>query len=141
MKRLATLSAAAVIGLGAIASTGAEARGRGGAIAAGVIGGVAAGALLGAATSNSYAAPAYGYPAYGYDEAPVYRTRRVVRSYDYDMSTCLPISLAVSCAATITATRQSARATPGVARPTTAVGSLPATDDNERLRFSGAVHH
>ena len=51
-----------------------------------MIGGLAAGALLGAATSNAYAAPAYGYGAYddGYDAAPVYRTRRVVRSYDYD---------------------------------------------------------
>ena len=85
MKKLAILSAAALIGLGGIASTGAEAgpRRNGGAIAAGVIGGLAAGALLGAATSNAYAAPAYGYgyaPAYGYGYAP---STRVVQSYGY----------------------------------------------------------
>jgi hypothetical protein len=87
MKRFAILSAAALIGLGAVASTGAEAGHRrghgGGAIAAGVIGGLAAGALLGAAASNAYAAPAYGYgyaPAYGYGYAP---TTRVVQSYGY----------------------------------------------------------
>ncbi len=75
MKKLAVLSAAALVGLGAIASTQAEARPRGGAIAAGIIGGVAAGALIGAATSSAYAAP-YGYygyaPAYGYGYAPAY---------------------------------------------------------------------
>ena len=79
MKKLAILSAAALIGLGGIASTGAEAGSRrnGGAIAAGVIGGLAAGALIGAATSNAYAAPAYGY---GYGYAPA---TRVVQSYGY----------------------------------------------------------
>ncbi len=104
MKKLAILSAAALIGLGGIASTDAEAGHRrghgGGAIAAGVIGGLAAGALLGAAASNAYAAPAYGYgyapttrvvQSYGYapevyEEAYVprraYRTTRVVRSYE-----------------------------------------------------------
>jgi hypothetical protein len=75
MKKLAVLSAAALVGLGAIASTQAEARPRGGAIAAGVIGGLAAGALIGAAASSAYAAP-YGYygyaPAYGYRYAPAY---------------------------------------------------------------------
>jgi hypothetical protein len=71
MNKLAVLSAAALIGLGAVASTSttAEARYRGGAIAAGVIGGLAAGALIGAAASSAYAAP-YGYYGYGY--APAY---------------------------------------------------------------------
>ncbi len=65
-----------------------------------MIGGLAAGALLGAAISDAHAAPAYGYsygPAYGYDNppprrirsyeydaGPVYRTERVVRSYDVE---------------------------------------------------------
>ncbi len=65
MKKLAVLSAAAVLGVGALTSTGAEARwrgGGGGAIAAGVIGGLAAGALVGAAASNSYG---YGGGYYG----------------------------------------------------------------------------
>ena len=102
MRTLATLSAAALVGLGALTSTGAEARPNGGAIAAGIIGGLAAGALIGAAT-NGYAhgydggyvaaPPAYGYggPAYayggaGYDpyDAPAPRYRRVVREYRYD---------------------------------------------------------
>jgi hypothetical protein len=105
MKKLAILSAAALIGLGAVASTQAEAAPRrGAAVAAGVIGGLAAGALIGAAASNAYASPyyggyGYGYPAYGYVPAysygyapayqpvyvapqRVYRTRRVVRTYD-----------------------------------------------------------
>jgi hypothetical protein len=105
MKKLAILSAAALIGLGAVASTQAEAAPRrGAAVAAGVIGGLAAGALIGAAASNAYASPyyggyGYGYPAYGYAPAysygyapayqpvyvapqRVYRTRRVVRTYD-----------------------------------------------------------
>ncbi|WP_336488915.1 hypothetical protein [Methylobacterium nigriterrae] len=95
MKRLAILSGAALIGLGALASSAAEARG-GGAVAAGLIGGLAAGALIGAAMSEAHAAPAYGYAlAYGYapvrtyrpvrayeDDAPVYETRRVVRRYE-----------------------------------------------------------
>lgn len=90
MRKLGPLAASAVIGVGALCSTDTQARDRGAAIAAGVIGGLAAGALVGAATSNAYAAPAYGYnyPAYGYeyDEPPpvVYRKRRVVRTYDYD---------------------------------------------------------
>lgn len=105
MKTLAILSAAAVLGIGAVSSTGAEARWRGGGgVAAGVVGGLAAGALLGAATSGygyggyGYARPAYGYGGYddgydggyrgaGYDDgydAPRYRTRRVVReTYEY----------------------------------------------------------
>jgi hypothetical protein len=85
MKKLAVLSAAALIGLGAIASTQAEARPRGGAIAAGVIGGLAAGALIGAAASSAYAAP-YGYygyaPAYDYGYAPAY-TYAPTYSYGY----------------------------------------------------------
>ena len=85
MKKLAVLSAAALVGLGAIASTQAEARPRGGAIAAGVIGGLAAGALIGAAASSAYAAP-YGYygyaPAYGYGYAPAY-TYAPAYSYGY----------------------------------------------------------
>ena len=95
MKRIALLSAAALIGAGTLASTHAEARG-GGALAAGLIGGLAAGALIGAAT-QAHAAPAYGYgygdegyapapvvvrraPAYrAYEEdGPVYATRRTV---------------------------------------------------------------
>lgn len=88
MKKVAIVAAAALVGVGSLVSTGAEARGRGGAVAAGLIGGLAAGALLGAAASNAYAAPTYsygyGYPDYGYGYAPAYRTRRVVRSYDYD---------------------------------------------------------
>jgi hypothetical protein len=97
MNKFAVLSAAAVLGVGALASTGAEARwrgGGGGAVAAGVIGGLAAGAALGAATSDyGYARPAYGYDdgyrsvGYyddGYAAVPAYRTRRVVReTYDY----------------------------------------------------------
>ncbi|WP_267355358.1 MULTISPECIES: hypothetical protein [unclassified Methylobacterium] len=96
MKRFALLSAAALIGVGTLASSAAEARG-GGAIAAGIIGGLAAGALIGAAT-QAHAAPAYGYDGgygYGYapapvvvrpapayrvyeEDAPVYATRRTV---------------------------------------------------------------
>ncbi|MDP4002577.1 hypothetical protein [Methylobacterium sp. NEAU K] len=96
MKRIALLSAAALVGAGTLASSAAEARG-GGAIAAGLIGGFAAGALLGAA-AQAHAAPAYGYADYGYapapvvvrpapvyrafeDDGPVYATRRVV-TYD-----------------------------------------------------------
>ncbi len=100
MKKLAVLSAAALIGLGTVASTtSAEAQSRrGAAVAAGVIGGLAAGALI-AGAANAYAAPRYGYgygyaPAYGYGYAPVvqqvyvpprrvYRTTRVVRTYPY----------------------------------------------------------
>jgi hypothetical protein len=97
MKSLAVLSAAALLGIGTLASSAAEARG-GGAVAAGLIGGLAAGALLGAAMSQAQAAPAYGYapPAYGYgpprayrpvrayedDAVPVYEHRRVVRRYE-----------------------------------------------------------
>ncbi|HEV2603366.1 MAG TPA: hypothetical protein VGU24_06870 [Microvirga sp.] len=112
MKKLAVLSAAALIGLGTVASTtSAEAQSRrGAAVAAGVIGGLAAGALI-AGAANAYAAPRYGYgygygyapapayghgyaPAYGYGYAPVvqqvyvpprrvYRTTRVVQTYPY----------------------------------------------------------
>lgn len=89
MKKFATLATAALMGVGALGSTTAEARG-GGAIAAGVIGGLAAGALLGAAVSEAHAAPAYGYahstPVYDDEDAPpvTYRPYRVVRSYEYD---------------------------------------------------------
>lgn len=106
MKKIATLTAAALVAVSALGTNAAEARG-GGAIAAGVIGGLAAGALLGAAIADAHEGPAYGYgrpaPAYGYDDgappevtyrrarvvreyddegAPVYRAPRVVRSYD-----------------------------------------------------------
>ena len=76
MRKLAVCSAAALIGVGALVSTPAEARDRGGAIAAGVIGGLAAGALIGAA-SNAHAAPAYdhSYPAHGYEYRPAYYAR------------------------------------------------------------------
>ncbi|MEZ0168064.1 hypothetical protein [Microvirga sp. TS319] len=87
MRKLAVLSAVALVGLGSMAATtDAEARSRrntGAVVAAGVAG-LAVGGLVGAATSNAYAAAAYGYsyPAYGY--APV-TTTRVVRTYDdYD---------------------------------------------------------
>lgn len=83
MKKLAVLSAAALIGAGALTSTPSEARPRGGAIAAGVIGGLAAGALIGAAAS-SHAAPDYGY---GYGYQPVhsygYAGYRPVPAYGY----------------------------------------------------------
>jgi len=95
MKTFATLAATALVMVGTLGAPQAQARG-GGAVAAGVIGGLAAGALLGAAISDAHAAPAYGYgygysrPAYGYAPVaeeeyvapPVYRTRRVVRTYD-----------------------------------------------------------
>jgi len=90
MRKLAVLSAVALIGLGSMAATtDAEARSRrntGAVVAAGVAG-LAVGGLIGAAASNAYAAPAYGhsYPAYGYPSygyAPV-ATTHVVRSYDY----------------------------------------------------------
>jgi heme A synthase len=78
MKKLAVLSTAALIGLGSVVSTGAEAgdrRNAGAAVAAGIVG-LAAGAMLGAAASNASAASAY---------APgPYRTTRVVRGYEYD---------------------------------------------------------
>ena len=98
MKKLAVLSTAALLGLGAMtASKPAEAwhwghhhhhHHRGGAVAAGLIGGLAAGALIGAAASSAYAAPAY-YPSYGYapayygEPAPVVVRRRVVRRVHY----------------------------------------------------------
>jgi hypothetical protein len=85
MTRIALLSAAALIGVGTLASSDAEARG-GGAIAAGLIGGLAAGALIGAAT-QAHAAPAYGYgyADYGYAPAPVpVRPTPVYRAYEYD---------------------------------------------------------
>lgn len=81
----------AVLGVGALTLTGAEARWPGGgAVAASVVGGLAAGALLGAATSGyGYGYGGYdgGYRSVGYDDgyyAPTYRTRRVVREvYGY----------------------------------------------------------
>ncbi|MGU3541493.1 hypothetical protein [Methylobacterium sp. A52T] len=87
MTRIALLSAAALIGVGTLASTAAEARG-GGAIAAGIIGGLAAGALIGAAT-QAHAAPGYGYgygyADYGYAPAPVVvRPAPVYRVYEED---------------------------------------------------------
>ncbi|WP_201836061.1 hypothetical protein [Microvirga zambiensis] len=85
MRKLAVLSAVALVGFGSLAaSTDSEARSRrntGAVVAAGVAG-LAVGGLIGAAASNAYATPAYGYPSYGY--APV-TTTRVVRTYDdYD---------------------------------------------------------
>ena len=89
MKKFAVSSAVALIVVGSVGITQAEARdGRHGALAAGVIGGLAVGALVGSAASGAYAAPAPAYapvyaPTYSYDyaPAPVYRTERVVRSY------------------------------------------------------------
>jgi hypothetical protein len=102
MKTVAALAATALVMVGTLGAPQAQAR-DGGAIAAGVIGGLAAGALLGAAVSNAHAEPAYGYgygyarpaPAYGYgydrrvsayevEDVPVYRSRRVVRSYEVE---------------------------------------------------------
>ncbi|GLS43722.1 hypothetical protein [Methylobacterium brachythecii] len=89
MKTVAVLSAAALIGVGVLASSAAEARG-GGALAAGIIGGLAAGALLGAAVSDAHAGPDYGYarpgPADGFGPAPVafYRPAPIVRGYAYE---------------------------------------------------------
>ncbi|GJE27157.1 hypothetical protein [Methylobacterium organophilum] len=93
MKRLAALSAAALMGVGVLTSSAAEARG-GGALAAGIIGGLAAGALLGAVAAEAHPGPAYG--AYGRpydveaapvdgpyeDGAPVYERRRVIAYED-----------------------------------------------------------
>lgn len=92
MKKLAALTATALLAAGALGSPEAQARGNGGAIAAGVIGGLAAGALLGAAVAEAHDAPAYGYgygrpaPVYGYEEAPRvhYRPAPVVRVYEDD---------------------------------------------------------
>lgn len=89
MKKIAALTAAALVAVSALGTNAAEARG-GGAIAAGVIGGLAAGALLGTAIADVHEGPAYGYgrpaPLYGYDnEAPPvvsYRPSRVVREYE-----------------------------------------------------------
>ena len=57
MTKLAVVSAAALIGIGALTSTPTQAR-DGGAFAAGMIGGLAAGAMIGAST-NAYARPVY----------------------------------------------------------------------------------
>jgi hypothetical protein len=98
MRKIATLAAVGVLALGALSTSGAEARSgrRGAAIAAGAVG-LAAGAIIAGAASQAYAAPTYGYgaPAYGYaapvtsyryDDGyyaqPVYRERRVVRYYE-----------------------------------------------------------
>ncbi|KST61586.1 hypothetical protein AO398_02750 [Methylobacterium sp. GXS13] len=83
MRRIAVLSAAALIGAGTLASTAAEARG-GGAIGAGIIGGLAAGALIGAA-AQAAPGPAYSYgsPYDGYGPTPVVvRPRPVYRAYE-----------------------------------------------------------
>jgi hypothetical protein len=57
MRKLAAVSAAALIGVGALTSTPTEAR-DGSAFAAGMIGGLAAGAMIGA-SANAYARPVY----------------------------------------------------------------------------------
>ena len=81
MKRVAVLSAAALMAAASLVSTGAEARGRRGAgVAAGVVGGLAIGALLGSALS-ARSAPVYVY------ESPAYPPPVIVHSYpryDYD---------------------------------------------------------
>jgi hypothetical protein len=102
MKRFAVVSAVALIGLGALSPTDAEARSRrhhnnnaGAAVAAGVAGALIGG-LVASAANNAYAAPAYGgpYDGYGYDygygPAPVaaypygyYRRPPAVRTYNY----------------------------------------------------------
>jgi hypothetical protein len=107
MKKLAVLSAVALIGLGTLASSEAEARSRnrnvaGAAIAAGVVG-LAVGGLL---ASQAQAAPSYGYPAYsepdyGYDPAPVrYRyveeapvVYRPVRRYEPEYAYGRPVTV------------------------------------------------
>ncbi|GJD69315.1 hypothetical protein MMMDOFMJ_2245 [Methylobacterium gnaphalii] len=67
LKQIAVMTAAALIGAGSLASTGAEARGRGGAVAAGVIGGLALGGLAAGAANSGYGY-GYGRSAYGYDD-------------------------------------------------------------------------
>lgn len=90
MKRIAVFSAAALIGIGALTSTAAEARG-GGAFAAGLVGGLAAGALIGAASGGygyGYAEPRYGYgygyrsTGYGYVPRPGFGDPSFTRRYD-----------------------------------------------------------
>ena len=92
MRKLAILSAAALVGLGFMAATtDAEAfsRRNTGAVVAARVASLAVGGLIGAAASNAYAAPAYGYPNYGY--APV-TAIRVVRTYDdYESMPARPI--------------------------------------------------
>ena len=85
MTRIALLSAATLIGAGALASSAAEARG-GGALAAGLIDGLAAGALIGAATqARSAPGYGYGYPDDGYAPAPVVvRPAPTYRVYEED---------------------------------------------------------
>jgi hypothetical protein len=109
MRKVATLAAVGVLALGAVTASNAEARGgrnAGAAVAAGIVG-VAAGALIAGAASPAYAYPAYGpVVSYGHDgyyagpvyrhpprvkrvvryyeePVPVYRPRRVVRTYEY----------------------------------------------------------
>ena len=131
MRKLAVLTAVALVGLGSmIATTDAEARSRrntSAVVAAGVAG-IAVGGLIGATTSNAYAAPAYGYsyPAYAYPSsgyAPVttpawcgpmttmitYRPQSIGRG---EWSGTLPRSR------TTTAMRRCGTAIPGAARPT-----------------------
>ncbi len=88
MKKLAVLSTAALIGLGSIAATDAEARSRRGATVAAGVFGLAAGAMLGAAAANAYAAPGYGYygsyaPGYSYGYAPAYSYGYAAPAYGY----------------------------------------------------------
>ncbi|MGY4154514.1 hypothetical protein ACVINW_000356 [Bradyrhizobium sp. USDA 4461] len=81
MKRVAVLSAVAVIVIGGLAPTEAAARGRrGDAVAVGIVGGLAVGALLGS-TMTARAAPAHVYERDYYSPAPVVHYHRHV--YDY----------------------------------------------------------
>ncbi|MCC8981063.1 hypothetical protein [Bradyrhizobium acaciae] len=81
MKRVAVVSAVAVIVMGSLASTEAAAGGRrGDAVAVGIVGGLAVGALLGS-TMTARAAPAYVYERGYYSPAPVVHYHRHV--YDY----------------------------------------------------------
>jgi hypothetical protein len=106
MKKLAALSAVALIGLSTLVPGEAEARSRrnaaGAAIAAGVVG-LAVGGLL---ASQAQAAPSYGYPAYGradygYRHAPVrYRyveeapvVYRPVRRYEAEYTYTRPVTV------------------------------------------------
>lgn len=81
--KIATLSSAALLGLGAFVGTPAPAQARGeGAIAAGVVGGIAAGALA----SQAYRHRGYGYRhGYGYGPRDGYRPSRYGygRGYGY----------------------------------------------------------
>ena len=81
-KTLLALMATAVLAVGTLAPTDADAqwRRRGAGVGLGIVGGLAAGAIIGGAIANSR--PAYGGPVY-VEEAP-YPACRVVRERFWD---------------------------------------------------------